>query len=93
MTPEKPAPYFMTADEALAVQSRVVDCEWKAAGRYDDGGSVAQLAQRIMGICGVELIKARKAFRFSLDDPLIEQDEFKMAVGIVEDVRKGRRAK
>jgi len=53
----------MTSDEALAVSSRVVDCEWKAANRYDDGShTVSELAQRIMSICSPERLKARMAF-------------------------------
>jgi hypothetical protein len=36
----------MTAEEALAVSSRVTDCEWKAVGLYDDGHrTVAELAR------------------------------------------------
>ena len=39
----------------------------RAADRYDDGRStVSELAQRIMGICAVELTKARLAFHVSL---------------------------
>jgi hypothetical protein len=34
---ERPTPKMITAEEALAVASRVVDCEWKAANQYDDG--------------------------------------------------------
>ena len=34
---ERPTPKIITAEEALAVASRVVDCEWKAANQYDDG--------------------------------------------------------
>ena len=45
---QKPTPKEMTAEEMLAIQSRVVDCEWKAADQYDDGRStVSALAQRI----------------------------------------------
>jgi len=89
MTQKRPAPGIITADEALAVSSRVVDCEWKAADRYDDGRStVSELAQRVMGICAVELTKARLAFGLSLNDPQIESDEFKQAVEIVEKRKK-----
>jgi hypothetical protein len=43
-----------------------------------------------MGICTVELMKARLAFKLSLNDPEIELDEFKDAVKIVEQARKSR---
>jgi len=77
--------------EALAVQSRVVDCEWKAVNRYDDGSyTVSQLAQRIMGVCAVQLTKARLAFHLSPNDPEIEMDELKLAIGVVESARKSR---
>jgi hypothetical protein len=69
----------------------VVDCEWKAADRYDDGRStVSELAQRIMGICAVELTKTRLAFHVSLNDPEIDLIEFKQAVESVENARKNR---
>ena len=90
---QRPAPSIMkmTAQEILAVSSRVVDCEWKAANRYDDGrSSVSELAQRVLGICAVELIKARQAFGFSQYDPQLDLDEFKQAVENVESARKSR---
>jgi hypothetical protein len=81
----------LTADEMLAITSRVTDCEWKAVARYDDGRStVAQLAERTMGICSVERLHARRAFNLSPTDPAIDLDEFKQAVGIVEHLRKTR---
>jgi hypothetical protein len=68
-----------------------VDCPWKAAYRYDDVHyTVSALARRIMGICAVELIEARRAFGLSLHDPEIELDEFTRAIEIVEAVRKSR---
>jgi hypothetical protein len=80
----------MTAEDALAVSSRVTDCEWKAVGLYDDGHrTVAQLARQIMGVCAVELTQAEIAFHL-LHDPGIEGDEFEHAVEVVEDVRKSR---
>jgi hypothetical protein len=45
-----------------------------------------------MGVCAVELTKARLAFHVSLNDPEIELDEFKQTVRIVEDARKHRDA-
>jgi hypothetical protein len=88
---EKPAAVTMTADEALAVSSRVVDCEWKAANRYDDGSyTISELAQRVMGVCATERTKARLAFGLPRNDPQIESDEFKQAVGAVESARKSR---
>src|SRR5438045_2872424 len=66
-------PTTITAEEAFAVQSRVVDCEWRAVNRFDDGSyTVSQLAQRVLGICAVELIQARRAFHLSLHDPEID---------------------
>jgi hypothetical protein len=87
-----PPPQLPSADEALAIQSRVIDCEWKAANRFDDGRApVADVAQRILGVCAVELTKARLAFRLSPADA--ELDEFKMAVESVEQARKSRRGR
>jgi hypothetical protein len=88
---QTPAPKIITAEEALAISSRVVDCEWKAADRYDDGRStVSELAQRVMGLCAVELTNARLAFHVSLNDPEIDLIEFKQAVESVENARKNR---
>ena len=85
-------PRVLTADEAIAVQSTVTDCEWKAADRYDDGRyTVSDLAQRVTGVCAVELTKAALAFGFSPNDPQIEADQFKQAVENVESARKARR--
>jgi hypothetical protein len=48
---ERPSPKAMTADDALAAVQPVIDCEWAAAARYDNGhSSVAALAERIMGM-------------------------------------------
>lgn len=56
----------------------VTDCEWAAAARSDDGhSSVAALAERITGICGVEILKAERAFHLSPNDPNVKMDELK----------------
>jgi hypothetical protein len=87
----RPTPRIITAEEARAITLRVVDCEWKAADRYDDGRStVTVIAQRIIGICAVELTRARVALSLSPNDPEIELDEFKRATDIVEKARKSR---
>jgi hypothetical protein len=84
----------ITADEALAISSRVVDCEWKAAYRFDDGRTpITELAERTMGVCIVERTKAKLAFGLSPNDPDLEADDFKQAVGIIESVRKAGRSK
>ena len=89
--PPKADARTITANEALAVQSRVVDCEWKAVNRYDDGTyTVSQLAQRIMGLCAVELTRARLTFHLSPNDPDVELDEFKHPVEVVEGARKSK---
>jgi hypothetical protein len=81
----------MTTDEMLAVQSRVTDCEWRAANQYDDGRyTIPQLAQRVMGLCAVELTKAALAFGLSPNDPQIQLDQFRQAVENVEAARKAR---
>jgi len=65
------------AEEASGISSRVVDCERKAADRYDDGRStISELAQRIISICAVELTKARLALNLSLHDPQIRKRPF-----------------
>jgi hypothetical protein len=80
-----------SADEALAVQSRVTDCEWKAANQYDNGHySVSELAQRVMGVCAVELTKAALAFGLSPNDPQVQSDQFRQAVENVDAARKAR---
>jgi hypothetical protein len=43
-----------------------------------------------MGVCGVERIKAKQAFGLSTKDPELEADDFKQAVGIVEEARKAK---
>jgi hypothetical protein len=82
------------AEEASGISSRVVDCERKAADRYDDGRStISELAQRIISICAVELTKARLGLNLSLHDPQIRLDELKHAAEIVEEARESRVAR
>ena len=82
---------FPTADEALAIQSRVTDCEWKAANQYDNGHrGLSELAQQVMGVCAVELTKAALAFGLSPNDPQVESDQFKQAIENVESARRTR---
>jgi hypothetical protein len=88
------APRNPSADEALAIQSRVTDCEWKAADQYDDGRYwVSELAERVMGVCAVELTKAALASGFSPNDPRIALDQYKQAVRNVEAARQARTKK
>jgi len=83
-----------TAEEASGISSRVVDCERKAADRYDDGRStISELAQRIISICAIELTKARLGLNLSLHDPQIQLDELKHAAEIVEEARESRVAR
>ena len=84
----------LNAQDAIAVQSRVTDCEWKAANQYDDGCyTVGDLAKQVMGVCAVELTKAALAFGFSPNDPGIQADQFSQAVENVEAARKARTKK
>ena len=79
----------MTAEDALTAVNPLIDCEWKAAARYDDGKqSVAALAERITGICCPEIIRAGWLSICRFDDPGLDLDEFKRVVKIVEDARK-----
>jgi hypothetical protein len=80
----------ISADEALALQSRVTDCEWKAADQYDDGRrTIAELARQVMGVCSVERTKAEIAFGL-LNDPQVDSMEFEQAVNSVESARAHR---
>jgi hypothetical protein len=82
--------HALNADEMLAIQSRVTDCEWKAADRYDDGHrAISDLARQVMGVCSVERVKAEIAFGV-LNDPQIESIEFEQAVNSVEHARAAR---
>jgi hypothetical protein len=89
--PQSREPRMPTAEEALAIQKRVTDCEWSAAARYDDGKlPIADVARQVMGICTPERLKAIKAFGFRYDDPQIESDQFEQAVRNVQASRKAR---
>jgi hypothetical protein len=85
-----PAPYVLTAGEALSVQSRVTDCEWKAANQYDDGRrTISELARQVMGVCSVERTNAELAFGL-LNDPQVDSMEFEQALNSVESARANR---
>jgi hypothetical protein len=80
-----------TAEEGFASPSRVVNCEWKAANRYDNGSyTVSQLAERVTGVCSVERIKHHQLYHLSIDDPEVELNDFKQATALVEEARKER---
>jgi hypothetical protein len=80
-----------TSDQVRVAASRVVDCEWKAANRYDDGTyTIAQVTERILGICILERDRYHRLFHLSSYDPEIELNDVKEATGIVESARKQR---
>jgi hypothetical protein len=95
IAPQKPATSNqLTADEMMAIQGRVFDCEMRAANQYDDGKSpITSVAEHIQGFCLPEIIKARLAFHVPVTDPDLDSDEFKRIVGIVERERKDRGAR
>jgi hypothetical protein len=82
-----------TSDEALAVQTSVINCEWKAANRFDDNRykTIPELVQRVMDECAVERLNARLAFGLSPNDPRIDANEYKDALENIENARKKRR--
>ena len=77
------------SDEAVAAEARAIDCEWKAADQYDDNRykTLAELAQRVMDVCAIELRDARSASGRSLNDTRIDKDEFNQALEIIEKAR------
>ena len=81
-----------TSDEALAVQTSVINCEWKAANRFDDYRykTIPELVQRVMDECAVERLNARLAFGLSPNDPRIDANEYKDALENIENERKKR---
>jgi hypothetical protein len=87
---EQPVPdIHPNAEEALGAVRPVIDCEWKAANRYDDGqSSVSQVADQILGVCIVERMKARRIFHLPVNDAELDLEDFTTALKTVEDVRK-----
>jgi hypothetical protein len=68
-----------SADEALAIAGRVLDCELKAANRYDNGrSSIADVAESVVAACYGEIVKMWTAFHVPLSDPNIESDNFRI---------------
>jgi hypothetical protein len=91
-THEKKLPDSTTAEEALAVSTRVAACEWKAANQYDDGRyAIPEIAHQVVAVCAVELNNARLAFGVSPHDPQADSDELRQAVETIENARKSRR--
>jgi hypothetical protein len=87
--PEPPPPPRKTVEGLRNLADQVVDCELKAANKYDDGKyTVTQLAQRIVGICVVELLAMRHYAGIPLRDAGQDLQEFKQAAEIVETMRK-----
>jgi hypothetical protein len=79
-----------TAAPATHIQSRVTDCEWKAANQYDDGScTISELARQVMGVCSGERTNAELAFDL-LNDPQIDSMEFEQAVNTLENARASR---
>ena len=49
-TPQRPPPKPLTADELLAFENAILDCELKAANRFDDGRrEISELAEQVSG--------------------------------------------
>ena len=75
----------------LEPSKRLVDCEWVAADRYDDGSrTISELTKLIMAACGFERNNVRRTLHIPLNDPETELGEYKDALGIVEDARCAR---
>lgn len=85
-------PETTTPDKALAVQNSVIDCEWKAADRFDDGRykTFPELVHRVMDECAAERHDARLVLGLSPNDPRIDADEYKDAYKTIENARKMR---
>jgi hypothetical protein len=89
---EPPPSDLPSTNEALTIQGRVLDCELKAANRYDNGHStITDVAERVIATCYDEIIRAWTAFKLSPSDPNFESDNFKIAVEHVEMARQIRR--
>lgn len=80
------------ADDLSSAASRVVDCEWAAADKFDDGRtSLSALAQRVIAICSHDRFAMRRAAGFSPMDPSLDADELSQAIENVEAARKHRK--
>lgn len=94
--PQRPAPALPSASAVLAAATQVVDCEWAAADRYDDRRtSIANLAARVMAICGPQRMQMRRTSGLllglsPLQQSILDADEYQQAVQAVEDARKHR---
>jgi hypothetical protein len=90
-TQQRPPPRPLTTDELLAFANAILDCELRAANRFDDGHrEISELAQQVMGVCTVERFRFRQALHGPLNDPEADLDEYKGAVNAVEMARNGR---
>jgi hypothetical protein len=84
-----PLPELPSANEAIAIQTRVLDCELKAANRHDDGSSsISDVAESVMAACHREIVRACTAFNLSPSDPNFDSDNLKFAVDHIEMTRR-----
>ena len=85
-------PETTTPDKAVAVQASVIDCEWKAADRFDNNRykTMPELVHRVMDECAVERHDARLALSLTPNDPQLEADEYKDAFETIQNARKRR---
>lgn len=84
----------LSANDAIKIQGIVLDCELKAANRYDDGhASIVDIAKKLMDACHNEIVVAWTAFNLSPSDPNFENDNFKVAIERVEMARRNRTTK
>lgn len=90
--PRVQTPPQISADDALAAASLVVDCEWAAADKFDNGVTpISILAQRVMGVCTPQRLQARKAAGISPIDTSLEAEELNQAIRNVEAARHRRK--
>ncbi len=88
---QKPPSREISAVEALAAENRVVDCEWAAADKFDNGHApISSVAQQVMGVCTQQMFEARRVFGISPTDPSVDADELRQAIDNVEAARKHR---
>lgn len=86
-----PRPVTLPANEAIALTTRVLECELKAADRYDNGhSSISEVAESVMAACYPEILRSWTAFGLSPSDPNFDSDNFKMALDHVELARRNR---